>query len=179
MRFLFTIILFTFFNDLIGQDAWSVYKSPENDFEVNMPGLPSIKNKDLHVEIGTLKHTSYNLKMDPKDKNFLYSIHKVTYPESTFNNDSIELNYIILTESIKSMSELLKCKIVYVNNDVYEGNLCNKFRLTDDLSGQVVKGVTIMNNDRIYTLMSYTMLDRSLNDDIDKFLNSFHLINKI
>ncbi len=172
------IVLFLFFSiSVFGQDNWLIYKSPENDFKVKLPKDPALRSKELNTELGMLATQNFSVAMDKKDKNFFYSINVVRYPSATFSKDSTEFINETLTSSIDALSTNLKCKLVYKNETTVSGHKAFLFRLTDDFSGQVVKGIEVLKDDKLYTLTVFTMLDRSLNADIDKFLLSFELIN--
>jgi hypothetical protein len=176
-NFYSTLIIIFSFVTAQSQNNWISFRPIEGDFQVNFPGLPDTKEKDLHTEIGVLKTTSYNVKLDQKSStNFLYSVNLVVYPDETFNEDSIEYNHLVMQNSVSELSRLLKCSIVYISEQSLNNKPALTFRLMDELSGQVVKGVVVRNLDTIYTVNVFTMKDKSLNDDIDKFLSSFSLI---
>jgi hypothetical protein len=161
-----------------GQETWMSFRPIENDFQVLFPDLPETKEKDLHTdEIGIIKTVSYNVKFDKKENNFLYSINLVIYPDETFNEDSTDYNLMVMKNSVEEMSRLLKCPIVYIGEDNLGARPALSYRLMDELSGQVVKGMIVRNQDTIYTLSVFTLKDKSLNDDIDKFIKSFAFID--
>jgi hypothetical protein len=175
LLFVFIIILGSHF--LSAQETWMSFRPIENDFQVLFPDLPETKEKDLHTdELGIIKTVSYNVKFDKKANNFLYSINLVIYPDDTFNEDSTDYNLMVLKNSVDEMSRLLKCPIVYVGEEFLGTRPALSYRLMDELSGQVVKGFIVRNQDTIYTLSVFTLKDKSLNDEIDKFLKSFAFI---
>jgi hypothetical protein len=158
---------------LSAQGSWIKYAPIDNSFSVLFPGIPQERAKDLNTELGMLKTKNLSVALDKKDKNFLYSINIVTYPNATFTKDSTVYNDELLISNIDALSTNLKCKLVYKNKTTVSGEDAYLYRLTDDQSGQVVKGIVVIHQDAIYTLSVFTMIDRSLNDDIDKFLLSF------
>jgi hypothetical protein len=160
-----------------GQDKWITFHPIENDFEIEFPDIPETKEKDLHTEIGVLKTVSYNVKQDKKSDNFLYSVNLVVYPDLTFHEDSTEYNKLVLQNSVEELSRLLKCEIVYSTESTVSDLPSISFRLMDEMSGQVVKGCAVRNHNTVYTATVFTMKDRSLNADIDRFLNSFLLLD--
>jgi hypothetical protein len=173
----FTLFIILGNSCIYAQEAWMPFRPIENDFQVLFPDLPETKEKDLHTdELGIVKTVSYNVKFEKKAKNFLYSINLVTYPEDTFNEDSTDYNLIVLKNSVDEMSRLLKCPIVYVGEEFLGTRPALSYRLMDELSGQVVKGFIVRNQDTIYTLSVFTLKDKSLNDEMDKFLKSFAFI---
>jgi hypothetical protein len=175
--YLILLLLFLICCEDIYSQTWTKFISEDNDFSVSLLGLPELKTKQLHTEIGILMSKSYNFKQDMKANNFLYSVNSVKYPPSTFHMDSLEYNEAMLTSMVEALSENLKCKIVYANTAIKNNHQALIYRLTDDVSGQVVKGFAVLKGDMIYTVHVFTMLDKSLNTDMDKFLDSFYLNN--
>lgn len=179
MKKIFYILIISLISFLssTAQETWMSFRPIENDFQVLFPDLPETKEKDLHTdELGILKTVSYNVKSDKKATNFLYSINLVIYPDDTFIDDSIDYNNMVLKNTVEELSRMLKCPIVYASEENLGSKQAISYRLMDELSGQVVKGLVVRKEDTIYTLSVFTLKDKSLNEDIDKFIKSFAFI---
>ncbi len=175
LLFLFLSILTTAYS----QTTWQTYESIDHDFKVLLPELPKVKSKNLITEIGSLLTKNYSVSLDKKSTNFFYSINTVNYPPLTFSKDSTAYNNEVINSHIDALSTNLKCKLVYKNEIQISGEAAYLFRLSDEVSGEVVKGQIVLYKDKIYTVTVFTLLDRSLNSDIDKFLSSFELIKML
>ncbi len=172
----FLFLFLCMFTSLLAQSTWMPYESSDHDFTILLPEMPLEKSKTLHTELGQLVTNSYAVSLDKKSNNFFYSINTVLYPKATFSSDSLSYNNEVLASQIEALSENLKCKVVYQNKMKVSDEEGYLFRLSDDKSGEVVKGLIVMYKDKIFTVTVFTLLDRSLNGDVDKFLNSFTLI---
>lgn len=157
---------------LHGQNSWKRYTLGDHQILVSFPNAPREDKKELYTQVGTLP--SVSLTYAPaveEDKNFLYSAQWVQYPEFTFPEDSIDLIALTLHETIVALSDNLKCKIIY-ENDSPEGRNVKIFRLEDAKSRQAVKGKIIIFKDYLITAAVFTTIEKSLNDNIDTFLQS-------
>jgi hypothetical protein len=171
LLFLFSIVSLV----VNAQQDWHIYEANDIDFSVLLPEKPNVKVKELNTEIGKVITNNYSVSLDKKSNNFLYTINTVQFPKATFSKDSTSYNDEVMQSHLQELSTTLKCKLVYQNPVTISDENGYIFRLTDDRSGQVVKGCITLYNDKIYTITVFTLLDRSLNSDIDRFLNSFKL----
>lgn len=171
LLFLFLIV----YSTAIAQQDWQFYEADDFGFSVLLPEKPRVKSKEFDTEIGKLVTNNYSVELDKKSNNFLYTINTVQFPKATFSKDSIAYNDEVMRSHLQELSTTLKCKLVYQNPATISDENGYIFRLTDERSGQVVKGCITLYNDKIYTITVFTLLDRSLNGDIDRFLNSFKL----
>ena len=160
------------------QTEWKYFSPTDSSFTVLLPGQPMQKTKQLHTALGMLPFTNYSYAIEKYEDNFLYSINVVTYPDLNFEEDSIQFNETVMKASVEALSVNLKCEVVYVQTKLLDDENGMVFRLMDNLSGQVVKGQIGIKNDKMYTLTVFTMKDKSLNDNMDKFLDSFHFTGR-
>lgn len=167
----FILVLCSFY--MQGQD-WQRYKS--DSFEILLPKLPEKRSKDLYTGLGMLKTVNYSVKPEVEDANFFYSINVVEYPAELISVDSMDLIDTMMVAHVNELSATLKSKIIYATESKYQGRPSYLFRLMDDLSGQVVKGRVVFAYDRMYSFMVFTLKDKSLNDNIDKFLESLRIL---
>lgn len=138
---------------------------------LNFPSVPQARAKQLYTDMGMLYTKNYSLDAKEDKNNFLYSLNIVTYPETSFSES--DLDTMLLT-SIDQLCLTLKSKLIYANRELKNDRPFYLFRMMDDISGQVVKGLMTFAHQRMYTAMVFTMREKSLNSDMDKFLDSFH-----
>lgn len=163
--------------NLMGQDSWQIYKSPDGSFQVSCPGgLLQVKEQSTITGVGKLTNRAYYINMDKDHPNFLYMITSVHYPSGTFNQDSLELIGDFLKSTSLSLQESTGCRIQYelVNLEDEYPNMI--MRLHDDESRTGIKAKIYIKNNVLYTLQAYTTSDNKLNDFLDKFINSFQLL---
>lgn len=171
---LITALIFLFCSLQIKGQEWQRYKS--DSFEIFLPKLPEKRTKNLYTGLGMLKTVNYSVKPEAADANFFYSINIVEYPSELISLDSTDLIDTMMVAHVNELSATLKSKIIYATESNYQGRPSYLFRLMDDLSGQVVKGRVVFAYDRMYSFMVFTLKDKSLNDNIDKFLDSLRIL---
>jgi hypothetical protein len=171
------VVLTVVFNTSVAQSTWQEVMLDTAGISLDYPETPIVKKRDLHTEIGILSSMSVSFAPESKKPNFLYSLNVVFYPESTLSNDSIEMNSAIANSLIDGLAEEHKCKLTYATESIKNGLPCVLYRMMDDVSGQVVKGMVMVHNNKTFVLSVFTKKEQSLNDDIDRFLNSIKFNN--
>ncbi|MBK9734527.1 MAG: hypothetical protein IPO92_05975 [Saprospiraceae bacterium] len=172
-------ILFFLVNLFLGiryghaQADWKIF-SPENQpYEVFAPGEMKYGEKNLLTDVGEIKVVTYMHEGAKSDPNFIYLINYVDYPEGTFHPDSTELIDDLFKISIKTNLNDLKGELVYstsANYGVYPGML---YRATYNKGNAIIKSKMFLIGDRFYALQVYTLSEKSLNPEMDRFLDSF------
>jgi len=100
----------------------------------------------------------------------------IDYPQGVFDPDSIELIDTYLTEAISSLADGVNGEVLYQTDIKEDKNGRGKlFRLRYDEEYMIIKGKTFIKNDVFITVQVYTTKDKSLNDEMDVFLDSFEI----
>ncbi|MFT4536510.1 MAG: hypothetical protein ACJA1A_003871 [Saprospiraceae bacterium] len=159
----------------VGQEAWFTFKADAIlSFEVEVPSEMGVKTKDITTDLGVMTTTTYAHEGGEGDMNFLYVVNVVEYPSGTFPLDSLDLTTEFLEQSIESMAEGIDGELVYKSELSEEGNgIGILFRLKYNEGYGVIKGKVFVKDDVFITLQVYTTKEKSLNDEMDMFLNSF------
>lgn len=177
-KVLFVVLLsFSSVFVLTGQEEWVVFEEKEGiDFVVDAPAKLVKKTKDFETAIGPLTAVTYAHEGDEDDSNYLYAINIIEYPEGTFHPDSTELIDAFLDSAVESFVEGLEGEEVYQADISEVANGKGKlFRIKYSDEYTIIKGKTFLKNDIFITLQVYTTKNKSLNDEIDDFLNSFRV----
>jgi len=158
-----------------GQKGWNVFSAPGQNFEVLVPGTMRDGQKKVLTDIGAIYPVTWMCEGKPDEPNFLFLLSYIDYPESTFSPDSISMIREMFDTSIRTHIDDLKGDLVYSSASDH-GELPGAiFRATYDQRKFVVKGRLILDGDRLYFLQVYTTTYKSLNADMDRFLDSFRL----
>ncbi|MFT6334376.1 MAG: hypothetical protein ACJATI_001114 [Halioglobus sp.] len=157
------------------QDEWVTFKADAVlSFEVQVPAEMAVKTKDITTDLGVMTTTTYAHEGMEDDMNFLYVINVVEYPSGTFPMDSLDLKNVFLEQSIENMAEGIDGELVYKSEISEGGNGIGRlFRLKYDEGYGVIKGKVFIKDDVFITLQVYTIKEKSLNDEMDLFLDSF------
>jgi len=162
---------------MISQHDWISYSPDEGPFfSVEVPSEMEIKSNQVDTEIGRLITMAYILEGSESDKNKLYLINSVVYPEGSFPQDSIGLKLDYLSESITSTVINAGGQLIYSQEQKVGGELGYVFRIKYNDGTGIIKGKAVISGDTFFMLKVYSHKDDSLNQDMDYFLNSFRLI---
>jgi hypothetical protein len=159
-------------------DEWKSFTSDEGGFSVLTPGTFESKEKTIKTELGEMLCGSF-IYQDTMglSKNELYVISYCDYPEGTFHKDSTELIDEVLEVAVEQENANLKGQVTYnhkIKQNGYPGRI---FRIRYNNSEVVLKSKVFLVNDRFFTIQVYTLYKYNLNFNIDKFFNSFRLLN--
>lgn len=172
--YIFVIIVFASYTACT-QDEWITFKADAVlSFEVQVPVNMGVKTKAITTDLGLMTTTTYAHEGKDEGANFLYVVNVVEYPSGTFPNDSLELKNEFLDGSIESMIIGVEGELVY-KSEIPEGanGLGRLFRLKYNEGYGVIKGKVYIKDDVFMTLQVYTTKEKSLNEEMDDFLNSF------
>jgi len=172
------LVMFVMPMALNAQQDWIKFEA-EGDmpFSIDVPAVMGMKSKTITTQVGDLTNTTYALERTKEESpNFLYMVSMIDYPEGTFPMDSTDLKETYLTESITSLANGVNGEVLYLS-DIDEGkNGQGKlFRLKYDEDFMVIKGKAFIKNDVFIAIQVYTTKDKSLNDEMDVFLDSFRV----
>ncbi|MFZ1749953.1 MAG: hypothetical protein WAU01_07165 [Saprospiraceae bacterium] len=162
---------------LHGQDAtkWQIFSPPGQSFEVFVPGSMKSGEKKILTDVGYMHPVTWLYQSTDGDPNYLYTVSYVDYPEGTFHSDSTDLIKELFDTSIDANIGDLNGQLVYQSEQPYGNHQGVIYRAAYNGNKAVVKGRMILCNDRFYAIQVFTLSEKSLNPDMDKFLNSFKL----
>ncbi len=173
---LFAIVLIMVFipRSIFSQEMeWKVFQSEEGAFSILSPGFMESKKAIVESEIGeTVVHTLYYNQKDTTG-NFLYLINFYDLPENSMPADSTDLIMDFLANTMDQAVSDIDGSIQY-NNPIEIGP--HKGLMWRSKSEkQVVKSRAYVINNTFYMLQVFSIPNKSLNGDVDRFLESFTL----
>lgn len=172
--FLFLLIL-TIQNQTYAQEGW-VNFMPDAvlKFTVDVPNEMKFETKEITTVIGKLTTQTYSIEGVDEDPNYLYLINVVEYPPGTFPADSIALIEDYLISSIHTTVEKLKGELVYSSETEDGENGRGKlYRIKHNDDQLVLKGKSFIKKDVFINIQVFTIKDKSLNNEMNYFLDSF------
>jgi hypothetical protein len=158
-------------------DDW--YLLQTHSYKILFPKKPTASNQEIDSQIGklTLHLNIYEVPESESDDNHAYLTNETSYPDSSINSDNTKLVSTIFANAIagavKNVSgKLLSEKVIAfgkypgreVRIDFQNGVAVIKMRI------YLVRNSTIM-------IETITDTDKQYNKSIDKFMDSFRLIN--
>jgi hypothetical protein len=170
--FIFLLYLFLFPNGSLAQDSWIKFESDDVlSFVVDVPAEMEKTIKKIPTAVGELNAITYAYQGNAEDPNYLYLINFVKYPEETFPLDSVDLIEAYLQNAVLVCAERVHGEVVY-SSDLEEAN-GKLFRVKYNEGNAVIKGKAYIRDDVFISLQVFTVQSKSLNQEMDYFLDSF------
>lgn len=176
-NFIFAFLIFQTCQTVSAQ-TWVRFSPDNQPFEVYVPGEMKSGEKKLLTSVGELHPVTWLYQSKGEDPNYLYSVSYVDYPEGTFDSDSTDLISELFQISIETHIKDLNGQLVYKSDSPYLSYPGILYRASYNNNKAIVKSRMILFGDRFYALQVYTISEKSLNPDMDKFLSSFIIKNK-
>jgi hypothetical protein len=170
---LISICFFALNNMLIGQDQWEVFRPADQSFEILTPYPMKSGEKKLLTDVGEVHPKTWICEGKKEDDNYLYLIALIDYPDGTFHKDSVELVDELFKVSMDTHIQDLGGNLVYKADASLGFHKGLIYRASYNDNKLVAKCRLLLVGDRFYSLQVYTVSEKSLNDNISKFLNSF------
>lgn len=158
---------------LFSQQNWQKFSPSGQNFEILSPGEMKNGEKNILTDIGSIQPVTWLHQGTSGDPNYLYLVSYIDYAEGTFHQDSTEMIHELMDVSIETQVKTLSGDLVYKSDapfGMYPGVI---FRASYNKNSAVVKGRIILIRNRLYILQVYTLSEKSLNPEMDKFLDSF------
>lgn len=180
MRKIISILfLFSFVSySLVGQ-TWEVFQSFDGKFSVLTPGKMEKKENPIETEIGQLNYITYIHQPTSKEAdNLVYMVSYCDYPEFSVHSDSTDFISEFFTTTVETAVESVKGELAYsseISLDEYPGMLW-RVNYNDDQA--LIKTKAFLVKNRYYSIQVITLKDKSMNLLIDKYLDSFSLLDK-
>jgi hypothetical protein len=170
-------LLFLLFSEFLhAQDQWQVNRATDKSCEWLAPGKMKDGMKRIPTVLGEIPQITWVYQPEDNHPNYLYLVSWIDYPSGTFSLDSIHVIHQLFEVSANTLVNDLKGELVYGTAQYDHSKPSYVFRVSFREGNQVVKGKMLLHNDRFYMMQVYTLKDNSLNNDIDRFLQSIRML---
>jgi len=171
---LLLVVALLSFVKLDAQNDWTQFSADEVlSFQVDVPDVMEKSKKTIKTAVGELTTYTYAYQGAEADPNYLYLINCVQYPEGTFPTDSIELIDAFLENAAQTSAERVSGSVVYTSE--MDNDFGKLFRIKYNDGEAVIKGKSYIQKDVFILLQVFTVQSKSLNDEMDYFLDSFRI----
>jgi hypothetical protein len=171
-KMIFTAIMVLLQHSVTGQEAWKPFSPPDEKFSILVPCGMEYGEKSLLTDVGRLTAKTWMCQPADDHPNKLYILSYVNYPDGTFHPDSIEIAASLFEITINQNVKDLGGTLLYetdISKDSHRGKL---YRVSYNNNKAVMKSVIFLSGDRFYALQVYALTPRSLNPEMDVFLDS-------
>jgi len=160
-------------------DNWKPFKDYDGRFSVLAPGELEKRTTEIETDIGTVIYNSFIYQaQDEEEENLVYMVSYCDYPEYTIHSDSTELIESFFGTTVESSVESVQGELIYatdINLGTYPGK---HWRVNYNDNKAVIKTKAYVVGQRYYSVQAITYKYKSLNQDMDKFLDSFQLLSE-
>jgi hypothetical protein len=171
-KMMFMAIMVLWQNFVTGQEAWKRFSPPDEKFSILVPCEMQYGEKSLLTDVGRLTTKTWMCQPTDDHPNKLYILSYVDYPDDTFHPDSTEIAESLFEITISQNIKDLGGALLY-QTDISKDNLPGKlYRVSYNNNKAVMKSVIFLIGDRFCALQVYTLTPRSLNPEMDVFLDS-------
>lgn len=173
----YTLLFFPLLFLFSFQLPWKEFKSYEGKFSVLVPGDMEKKEIPIETAVGDLIYHSFYYQPTEKDPdNILYMLSYCDYPEGGMHSDSTELLRDFFEVTLESALESVKGELLYSDDIRLQGFPAKLWRLTYKDGEASIKTKAVMAGNRFYVVQTVGFRDKGINPKIDKYLDSFRLI---
>lgn len=172
--FLFPLLILGVF-----QLPWKEFKDYEGKFSILVPGDMLKKEIPIETAIGNLVyHSFYYQPTEKNPDNLIYMLSYCDYPEGGMHSDSLDLLEEFFAVTMESAVESVKGELLYSNDIKVQGYPAKLWRLVYKDGKASIKTKVVMANKRFYVVQTVGYRDKGINPKIDKYLDSFRLLEE-
>lgn len=171
-----SVLLILFFQT----SNWNWYTSEKGLFTVHTPGEFVEKVEESETAVGTLAYHTFAFQPEDQEQadNFIYMVSYCDYPEGSIHSDSIDLVKEFFDATVESSVSSVRGSLFYAA-DISMGEYPGKiWRVNYGNDKAAIKTKAYVVGNRYYAIQTVTFREKSLNASIDKFLDSFKIIEK-
>lgn len=161
---------------LFTQNDWIIFKSQDSNFSVFVPGEMEKSTETFLTDIGSVDFNSFIYKGNALDQNAVFIVLHYKYPMDLTAEENGTLADSILLTTVEESLIKLNGSLDYkreVDFGYYPGML---YRIKYNNGNGILKSKSFVIKDNFYSLQIYTTIEKSLNHEMDTFLDSFRLI---
>jgi len=176
MQYLFSLSLLCF--AAFQTNGWEWYTSEKGLFTVYTPGTFVEKVEESETAVGKLAYHTFAYQPEDQEAadNFIYMISYCDYPEGTIHSDSTELIQEFFEATVDASVSSVRGSLFYAS-DIKIGDYPGKiWRVNYGNDKAAIKTKAYVVGNRYYAIQTVTFREKSLNASIDKFLDSFKII---
>lgn len=153
---------------------WTVFTSENGGFSVMTPGDLDLQVQSIPTQVGEIQLHTYTHKVpDSTAQVFQYSVTYYEYPEILIPADSTEMLAQFFDETLVAIAERLDGRIVYSEPVPFQDYPARLTRISYHEDKYALKNKMVLANNRFYLIEVFSTSDKVVDDDINKFIDSF------
>lgn len=162
------------------EKGWSEFSPSNSNCSVLMPGEPALKEKVLNSDLGEIKLVMYMYQppKDGNDPNVAYAISYMDYPADRITSDSTQLIKAFFDNARDGAIRSIQGKLLTEEIIKYKQYPGREQRIDFRNGMVVIKYRHYLVKNRLYSLQVITPTENNFNKSINKFLDSFKVLNE-
>ena len=174
LSFAILIIYFASFTSVSGQE-WIEFRNDSIGFKIDSPMPLAFNKTSAMTDMGNLNVNAFGYVPTDSKENLVYQVIIIEYPEDSFPEDSLTFKADILKSLVNQSTEEPGSELVYKEETYSYGEDIIQWRIHSN-NKISIKSRAFIKGDRVIIIQVMTKIDKSLNTDIDKFMDSFRLL---
>ena len=131
----------------------------------------------IKTEIGELNYITFLYQSKEKESdNLLYIVSYCDYPKNSIHSDSTNLLKEFFATTVETAVESVKGKLIYSSEIIQDDFPGMLFRVDYNEDKASIKTKAVVVENRFYSIQVISHKEKSLNVQVDKYLDSFSLI---
>ncbi|MDQ3140884.1 MAG: hypothetical protein M3Q56_01405 [Bacteroidota bacterium] len=168
MKYIVLLVFGLWFSD------WVRFEDSNLGFSILLPNLPVIDSQDVETDIGNIFTKTYISTLGNGRNETVLMVNVTRYPQDFYldRDDSIS---IYIMETIKESLLMNYGTLVYEEDTELNGYKTN-LSLIHNADDVAIKTAMIVKGNRLYTIQSISPFEDRLKPEVEKFFNSFRLM---
>ncbi len=156
---------------------WTVFTSENGGFSIVTPASLDLTVQSIPTQVGEIQLYTYTHRVpDSTAQVFQYSVTYYEYPEILIPADSTEMLTQFFAETINAIAERIDGHIVYSEPVPFLDYPAMLTRIIYQDDKYALKNKMILANNRFYLIEVFSSSDKVIDEDINKFIDSFKLL---
>lgn len=177
MKIISTILMQILLLSISNGQEWKEYRSSYANFSVMVPGPMLMKEHQVKTALGEMEVLNFYFNADKEDDpdNYLYMVTTYEFPYLVGDSSDVILLDSLFSDNIEKSITDLSAVLLYAEDVEEFGKPAKMWKL--DYNNAVAKFKCFILNDRFYLLQVYTTKEKSLNNAVNRFMQSFRTLD--
>jgi len=175
------ILLYLLSACVILSPEWTTFKSIEGKFQIEVPGEMEHTIQQIETDLGTINyHTFYLASLSDTSGNFVYMVSFYRSPSLLVPEDSIGLIGDFFDATVEQAAHSVSGEVLILDEIRYQNRYPGRFwRIHYNGGRSVLKTKAYLVDDTFYSIQVAVDASFGLSNEVDRFMNSFKLIDTI
>lgn len=172
---LVSLVLFLFATDLSAQ-RWQPYDNATGRFSVLIPGEFEERVTYQETDIGFMTIYHHVLRSTDSSDNLVYMVTWYDFPDNVIHSDSVHLLEEFFRVTVDEAVRSVRGELLYQNTMPYQNLPGWQWRINYLQDQATIRTRVILDGNRYYAIQTVAFAQKSLNNSVNRFMDSFRLL---